>query len=54
MELLEYSDEYLVESKRESGTGRNDILIKNVLDRDIAVILEIKSAGKGERCKVKR
>lgn len=46
--LLEYSDEYLVESNRESGTGRNDIVIKNVLTREIAVILEIKSVGKGE------
>ncbi len=46
--LLEYSDEYLVESNRESGTGRNDIVVKNVLTRDIAVILEIKSVGKGE------
>lgn len=46
--LLEYSDEYLVESNRESGTGRNDIVIKNVLTRDIAVILELKSVGKNE------
>lgn len=46
--LLEYSDEYLVESNRESGTGRNDIIIKNVLTREIAVILEIKSVGKNE------
>ena len=46
--LLEYSDDYLVESNRESGTGRNDIVIKNVLTREIAVILEIKSVGKGE------
>ena len=46
--LLEYSDEYLVESNRESGTGRNDIVIKNVLTREIAVILEIKSVGKGD------
>ena len=46
--LLEYSDEYLVESNRESGTGRNDIVIKNVLTCEIAVILEIKSVGKGE------
>ena len=46
--LLEYSDEYLVESNRESGTGRNDIVIKNVLTREIAVILEIKSVGKDE------
>ena len=46
--LLEYSDEYLVESNRESGIGRNDIVVKNVLTREIAVILEIKSVGKGE------
>lgn len=46
--LLEYSDEYLVESNRESGTGRNDIVIKNVLTREIAVVLEIKSVNKGE------
>lgn len=46
--LLEYSDEYLVESNRESGTGRNDIIIKNVLTCEIAVILEIKSVSKGE------
>lgn len=44
--LLEYSDEYLVESNRESGTGRNDIVIKNVLTREIAVVLEIKSVDK--------
>lgn len=42
------SDEYLVESNRESGTGWNDIIIKNVLTREIAVILEIKSVGKNE------
>ncbi len=46
--LLEYSDEYLVESNRESGTGRNDIVIKNVLTREIAVIIEIKSVDKNE------
>ncbi len=46
--LLEYSDEYLVESNRESDTGRNDIVIKNVLTREIAVIIEIKSVSKGE------
>ncbi len=46
--LLEYSDEYLVESNRESGMGRNDIIIKNVLTHEIAVILEIKSVGKNE------
>ena len=48
MGLLEYSDEYFVEFNRESGTGRSDIIIKNVLTREIAVILEIKSVGKGE------
>ena len=46
--LLEYSDEYLVESNRESGTGRNDIVVKNVLTQDIAVVIEIKTVGKGE------
>lgn len=46
--VLEYSDEYLVESNRESDTSRNDIIIKNVLTREIAVILEIKSVGKNE------
>jgi len=46
--LLEYSDEYLVESNRESGTGRNDIVIKNVLTREVAVVLEIKSVDKNE------
>ncbi|MDE5771821.1 MAG: ATP-binding protein [Ruminococcus sp.] len=46
--LLEYSDDYLVESNRESGTGRNDIVIKNVLTREIAVIIEIKSVVKNE------
>lgn len=28
--------------------GRNDIVVKNVFTREIAVILEIKSVGKGE------
>lgn len=42
--LLEFSDEYLVESNREAGTGRSDIVIKNVLTHDSAVIIEIKSA----------
>lgn len=41
--LLEYSDEYLVESNRESGMGRSDIVIKNVLTNKNAVIIEIKS-----------
>lgn len=42
--LLEYSDEYLVISNRESGTGRSDIIIKNVLTRDKAIIIEVKSS----------
>lgn len=46
--LLKYSDEYLVESNRESGTERNDIVVKNVLTQDIAVVIEIKTVGKGE------
>lgn len=41
--LLQYSDEYLVVSNRENGTGRNDIVVKNVLTRKNAVIIEIKS-----------
>ncbi len=43
--LLEFSDDYLVESNRESGIGRSDIVIKNVLTHDSAVIIEIKSAA---------
>lgn len=46
--LLEYSDEYLVESNRESGTGRNDIIVKNVLMHDLAVVIEIKTVKDGE------
>jgi len=46
--LLEYSDEFLVESNRESGTGRNDIIVKNVLMHDIAVVIEIKTVRDGE------
>ena len=46
--LLEYSDDYLVESNRESGTGRNDIIVKNVLTHDIAVVIEIKTVKDGE------
>lgn len=46
--LLEYSDEFLVESNRESGTGRNDIIVKNVLMRDIAVVIEIKTVKDSE------
>ncbi|MCM1223684.1 MAG: ATP-binding protein [Lachnospiraceae bacterium] len=44
--LLEYSDEYLVESNRESGIGRSDIIIKNVLTKEKAVVIEIKSVRK--------
>lgn len=46
--LLEYSDEFLVESNRESGTGRNDIIVKNVLTHDLAVVIEIKTVKDGE------
>ena len=46
--LLEYSDEYLVESNRESGTGRNDIVVENVMTQDIAIVIEIKTVGKDE------
>ena len=46
--LLEYSDEYLVESNRESGMGRNDIIVKNVLMHDLAVVIEIKTVKDGE------
>ena len=46
--LLEYNDDYLVESNRESGTGRSDIIIKNVLMNDKAVVIEIKTVGNGE------
>lgn len=46
--LLEYSDDYLVESNRESGTGRNDIIVKNVLTHDLAVVIEIKTVKNGE------
>lgn len=48
VELLEYSDEYLVESNRESGTGRNDIIVKNVLMHDLAVVIEIKTVKDSE------
>ncbi len=41
--LLEYSDDYEVLSNRENGTGRSDIVIKNVLTHKNAVIIEIKS-----------
>ncbi len=41
--LLEYSDDYEVVSNRENGTGRSDIIIKNVLTHKKAVIIEIKS-----------
>ena len=46
--LLEYSEDYLVESNRESGTGRNDIVIKKILTKEIAVIIEIKTVGRSE------
>ena len=46
--LLEYNDDYLVESNREAGTGRNDVIIKNVLTRNMAVVIEIKTVHEGE------
>lgn len=46
--LLEYNDDFLVESNRESGTGRSDIIIKNVLMNDKAVIIEIKTVRDDE------
>lgn len=42
--LLQYSEQYLIESNRESGTGRSDIVIKDTLDHDIAVVIETKAA----------
>ena len=41
--LLEYSDDYAVLSNRENGTGRSDIVVKNILTHKNAVIIEIKS-----------
>lgn len=48
--LLEYSDDYEVLSNRENGTGRSDIIVKNVLTHKKAVIIEAKSVRvkKGE------
>ena len=40
--LLQYSHQYLIESNRESGTGRSDIFIKDILNKEIAVIIELK------------
>lgn len=42
--LLQYSEQYLIESNRESGTGRSDIFVKDILYRKLAVIIEIKVA----------
>ncbi len=41
--LLEYSDDYEVLSNRENGTGRSDIVIKDIITYKKAVIIEIKS-----------
>ena len=46
--LLEYNDDYLVESNREAGTGRSDIIVKNVVYHNKAVIIEIKSVRDDE------
>ena len=44
--LLIGSDEYIVKSNRESGNGRSDIMICEYQLRKLAVIIEIKVAGK--------
>lgn len=44
--LLEYSDDYEVLSNRENGTGRSDIVIKDIITYRKAVIIEIKSVRK--------
>ncbi|MBQ3258604.1 MAG: AAA family ATPase [Oscillospiraceae bacterium] len=44
--LLIGSDEYIVRSNRESGTGRSDIIICEYQRRSVAVIIEIKVAEK--------
>ena len=41
--LLEYSDDYEVLLNRENGTGRSDIVIKDIITYRKAVIIEIKS-----------
>lgn len=46
--LLEYNDDYLVESNRELGTDRSDIIVKNVVYHNKAVIIEIKSVRDNE------
>ncbi len=47
--LLEYSDDYEVLSNRENGTGRSDIVIKDIITYKKAVIIEIKSV-RGKNC----
>ena len=42
--LLKYSERFLVESNRENGTGRSDITVTDLLKRETAVIIEIKTA----------
>lgn len=44
--LLEFSHRYLVESNRENGTGRSDIVITDRLSKEIAVVIETKSTDK--------
>lgn len=39
--LLEYSDDYEVLSNRENGTGRSDIVIKDIITYRKAVIIEV-------------
>ncbi len=41
--LLEFSDRYLVESNRENGTGRSDIVITDELSKELAIVIETKA-----------
>ena len=51
--LLKYSERFLVESNREAGTGRSDIVITDLLKRETAVIIEIKAAKEEKEMDVK-
>lgn len=44
--LLEFSDRYLIESNRENGTGRSDIVITDLLSKELAVVIETKATDK--------
>ena len=47
--LLQFTDDYTVISNRETGTGRNDIVVKNAISHTDAVVIEIKSAKDDEK-----